>query len=65
MEYSNHGALAQLFVMDAIGKFADQVAKSKVSDYPKNMFICPESWIAVAKEIRGKLDKHFNGGGEG
>ena len=55
MTFSNYGALAQLFVLDAIGKFADRVAASKPEDYPADGFVNPESWIGVAKEIKHKI----------
>ena len=55
MRYSRHGALSQLFVMDALYKFSKLVAESKPKDYGKNPFVHPEAWIGVAKEIRDAL----------
>jgi hypothetical protein len=54
MENSKYGALAQMFVMDALLKWSDIVSKSKPDDY-KDSFVHGESWIAVAKEIKAKL----------
>ena len=59
MEFSNFGAMAQVFVIDAVTKMAGLVARSKVEDYPENGFINPEAWIGVAKEIEGKLNKEY------
>ena len=59
MEYSMYGALSQMFVIDALSKFADTVAKSKPKDYPKNSFINGEAWIGVAKEIKSKLERAY------
>jgi hypothetical protein len=56
MNNSEHGALAQLFVIDALIKQSKAVGKSKPSDYPEGCFIYPPSWIAVAKEISQKLE---------
>jgi hypothetical protein len=59
MEHSRYGALAQMFVIDALVKHADAVAKSTPSDYPENSWIHPEGWIGVAKEIKTALDEHL------
>lgn len=59
MTRSKYGALAQMFVMDAINKLANTVAESKPSEYPKNGFISPEAWIGVAKEIQKELKEHL------
>jgi hypothetical protein len=56
MEFSEYGAMAQLFIIDALYKQAKIVSKSKVEDYPENGFIHPESWIGVATEIMNKID---------
>jgi hypothetical protein len=55
MEFSKYGALSQLFVMDALQKLANAVAKSKPEDYGANPFVHPQAWIGVAKEIAEKL----------
>lgn len=56
MNNSEYGALAQLFVMDALTKMSKTISKTQVSDYPPDGFVAPESWIGVAKEIRKKLE---------
>lgn len=56
MEFSEFGAMAQIFVMDALHKMSKRVAESKVEDYPEDGFINPEAWIGVAKEIQTKLN---------
>lgn len=57
MENSRYGALAQVFVMDALHKFSDAVAESELKDYPPGSFVAPEAWIGVAKEIKNKLER--------
>ena len=59
MNYSNYGALAQLFVIDAITKFADTVAASIPDNYPDNGIVDPKAWIGVAKEIKAKLNAFY------
>ncbi len=60
MEFSNYGALAQLFVIDAIQKQADRIAKTPIEELRKafgeNAFINPDAWHGVAKEIQAKLE---------
>lgn len=55
MEYSQFGALAQVFVMDALEKFSATVSEAKVSDFGENCMVHPQAWIGVAKEIKKKL----------
>ena len=55
MEQSNYGPLAQLFVIDAIAKFADKVATADPKD-AESALVSGEAWIGVAKEIKSKID---------
>lgn len=61
MEFSNYGALAQAFIMDAIGKHAEACSKIDLAtiDREKWAYILPEAWVGVAKEINQKLKDHF------
>ena len=59
MEYSRYGALAQMFVIDALTKVADAVAQSKPEDYGKSPLISGHAWIGVAKEIQEKLNENY------
>ena len=54
MDHSSYGALAQLFVMDALHKWSEIVSKASPPDVA-NAFVSGEAWIGVAKEIHGKL----------
>lgn len=54
MNYSSYGALAQLFVMDALHKWSELVSKASPDDVGSG-FVSGEAWIGVAKEIHGKL----------
>jgi hypothetical protein len=54
MTYSKYGALAQLFVMDALHKWADII--SRVSpDQVSNGFVDGKAWVGVAREIQHTL----------
>lgn len=52
MEYSKTGALAQIFVMEAIGRYADQVLKAG-PEACASAFIDGEAWCRVAQEWKG------------
>ena len=55
MEHSRYGALAQLFVIDALWKWSEIISKAD----PKscgNAIMDGKGWVAVAKEIREKLE---------
>lgn len=54
MENSNYGALAQLFVMDALYKFSNKVAAANPSE-AGNFLVDGAAWVGVAKEIQAKL----------
>ena len=63
MNFSEYGALAQVFIIEAIGKYADQVAKATPEQLAslRDSFFSPEAWQGVAREVREKLNKHLHG----
>jgi hypothetical protein len=54
MSYSSYGALAQLFVMDALHKWTGIISKASPAQVD-NGFVNPEAWIGVAREIQNAL----------
>jgi hypothetical protein len=61
MEFSRYGAMAQMFIIDALNKQARAVA-----DAPPEAFegegwemVSGKAWQGVAREIADKLDKHL------
>ncbi len=54
MSFSKYGALAQLFVMDALHKWTDIVSRAS-PEQVGNGFIDGEAWIGVATEIQNTL----------
>lgn len=56
MNYGPAGALSQLFIIEAIRRYAEEVAEAP----PMEMsFISGESWKAAALHIRSELNKHL------
>ncbi|WFU52249.1 hypothetical protein QA639_21310 [Bradyrhizobium pachyrhizi] len=55
MNHSQFGPLAQLFVLDALSKWADKVAEADPAAIESPM-ISGAAWVGVAKEIKGKID---------
>jgi hypothetical protein len=54
MEFSNYGALAQLFILDALDKWSKKVAAADPADIGSPL-ISGHAWVGVAKEIQAKF----------
>jgi hypothetical protein len=59
MEYSKYGGLAQVFIIEAIRYYSEQVAKSNPTSVEDNQLISPKLWRAVATEVHEKLQKKY------
>ena len=55
--FSDHGALAQCFILQAIQIYAEKVARSTPDQYPATSIVHPEAWIGVAREIASKFEE--------
>ena len=55
MEFSNYGALAQIFVFDALTKWSDIISKTE-PDKVDTPLINGHAWVGVAREIKAKLE---------
>lgn len=66
MDYSRNGAMAQLFILDAIQKHADRVAAIPLDElrrsFGDNAFISPEAWHSTAAEIAAAFAAREKGG---
>jgi len=49
--------LAHLFIMSAIHKLADEVAKTKGDDYPERGIVDGHAWVEVGKRIQHLLNE--------
>lgn len=60
MEFSKHGPLMQLFVIDALTKFSSHIInnESNVIKQMEDSFISGEAWVSCAKELNGFLNKN-------
>jgi hypothetical protein len=58
MEFSQYGALAQLFIMQAIAKYADACSEAEPASMDSG-FISGANWQAVAKDIKRQMDEHL------
>jgi hypothetical protein len=58
MEYSNYGPLAQLFILDAIAKWADIIDQTDPRKVDSAM-ISGDAWVGVAREIKAKLEQRM------
>jgi hypothetical protein len=64
MTYSRYGALSQAFVVEAIGRYADQCAKMTDDEVEKHdreqPLLSYKAWRGVAQEIKAVMDKRYN-----
>lgn len=58
MEFSQHGPMAQLFVLQAIEKYAKACANAEPEEMD-NGIISGYAWQAVAKEIHEKCEARY------
>lgn len=58
MEFSRHGALAQMVVITAIDNYTKRVLADEEETLKalSSSFVSGPAWIAACKEIRGELD---------
>lgn len=69
MQHSRFGPLSQVFIMEAILRYAEQIGSATVADLTPdepepeadgtlrvNIGIDPKAWIGVAQEIKTKLE---------
>jgi len=59
MEYSNNGALMQVFVITAIEKYAEMVKAEGEPKGPVSHFIDPQAWLRCAEEALAKLEEQY------
>jgi hypothetical protein len=59
MEFSEFGAMSQLFIVNAIQSAAESVASTDPTTLDDSGPISPTAWIGVAKEILVKFDKQY------
>lgn len=60
MRFSNHGALAEVFVMEALSRYANAVANADPDSlgFGESLAL-PPAWRSVAREIADKLENHL------
>lgn len=59
MRHSQYGAMAQLFVIDALSKWSEKIAELDPVTVDTGL-ISGAAWVGVAIEIRDKLNSHYN-----
>jgi hypothetical protein len=58
MDFSRHGALMQVFVMQALEQYANRVAEAKPEDVDSGL-ANGEAWVGCAKELKAALERHY------
>ena len=59
MSQSTYGQLMQVFVVEAVRYYSNQVAATPEPDSDDNAFISPKVWHMIAKDVKQQLEKAF------
>lgn len=59
MEFSPHGAVAQMIIMEAIQRYARQCAEADPAKFD-NPMINGKTWVACARDIVKRCDAFYN-----
>lgn len=59
MSFSSFGGLCQVFVIEAIRRYADQVAAADPAAVD-TQFLSGAAWVGVAKEIKAKVYEQYD-----
>ncbi|RZA30712.1 MAG: hypothetical protein EOP02_00570 [Proteobacteria bacterium] len=61
MTFSAHGALVQVFVLQALGQYAQRVAACEPQAL-ETALVSGQAWRGCALEVQRKLDEHLDSG---
>jgi hypothetical protein len=59
MTYSKHKSLVQVFVIEAIRYYSEQVSKSKPVSENTQSIISPKFWHAIAVDVNKKVSERY------
>jgi hypothetical protein len=59
MTYSSFGGLCQVFVIEAIRRYADQVSAANPAAMD-TQFLSGAVWVGLAKEIKAKVHQQYD-----
>lgn len=58
IEFSPYGPLVQAFVLEAISRYADQVACASPAQFDSAM-LSGRAWVGVAHDVKARLKQHL------
>lgn len=59
MEFAPTGAMAQMFVIEAMGRYAKEISKADLSAWSENSIIHPAAWKHTADFILEELEQKY------
>lgn len=59
MNFSSHGALAEVFIVEAVRFYSEKVANSPMPKDDKASVISPVAWHELASEINAKVKTKY------
>ena len=60
MNYSDHGVLAQVFVVEAIRHYAAAIVSKNRPKEDNESFIDPAQWWDIAADTLNRIEENFN-----
>jgi hypothetical protein len=59
MSFSTYGALTQVFIIEAIRYYSEQVSATPEPEDDGNSFISPKLWHRIAVDLKKALDENY------
>lgn len=60
MEVSPQGALSQMFVVEAISRYCDEVIAYEIKEEDERHIINPHAWKACAEDIKKRMKEFYD-----
>ena len=64
MEFSPYGVMSQMFIIEALSRYAKEVSEmtdEEVAEYDKKRpMISTEAWRGTARDIKKRMDEFYN-----
>lgn len=59
MNFSPYGALCQMFIIQAISKYCDEVIAHEITEKDERGFVNPHAWKGTAEDIKKRMDDFY------
>ncbi len=59
MSYSRFGAMAQVFIIEAIRSYSSRIVENGEPEDNKSLFISPVLWYNIAKDVLDRVEQNY------